>query len=201
MNQAQAIYTIGHSTHEFAEFVELLKLHGVTLVTDVRSQPYSRLEHFRRGPLENALRAEGIAYEFLGRELGARREEADCYADGQAAYELVAQLPAFLEGLDRLQRDAAQHRIALVCAEREPLDCHRTVLVARQLTARGWSVHHILADGSLENHAETERRMVDAMGVDPLFDGGLAEDELIERAYAERGREIAFRASEEEVYP
>ena len=198
MHRNRIIYTIGHSTHELREFLDLLQQHGVTAVADVRSQPYGRLEHFRRENLEAELKAVGIGYVFLGRELGARRDEPDCYVDGQAVYDRVAELPAFREGLERLERGAADHVIALMCAEREPLDCHRTVLLARQLAARHWHVRHILADGGIEEHTETERRMVRKMGVDPLFDGALTENELIERAYAERGREIACRAREEE---
>jgi len=198
MERERVIYTIGHSTHELQDFVDLLRQHGVTAVADVRSQPYGRLEHFRRENLTAELKAVGIGYVFLGRELGARRDEPTCYVDGQAAYDRVAELPEFRRGLERLERGAADHVITLMCAEREPLDCHRTVLLARQLAARGWHVRHILADGNVEPHADTERRMVRKMGVDPLFDGGLTEDELIQRAYDERGREIAYRASEEE---
>ncbi|MEX2558905.1 MAG: DUF488 domain-containing protein, partial [Pirellulales bacterium] len=156
MSSERVVYTIGHSTHDLHEFVDLLKQHEVAAVADVRSQPNSRLEHFRRGPLQDGLNSEGIGYVFLGRELGARRDEPECYVDGQAAYDRVAELPAFLEGLARLERRASDHVIALMCAEREPLDCHRTVLVARQLAARGWHVRHILANGELEDHAETD---------------------------------------------
>jgi uncharacterized protein (DUF488 family) len=149
--------------------------------------------------LESALHAQGIAYEFLGRELGARRNEPECYINGQAVYERVAELPAFREGLDRIERRAADQVIALMCAEQEPLDCHRTLLVARQLAIRGCHIRHILVDGKLEEHHETERRMVREIGSDPLFDRLLPEEELIQRAYDERGREIAYRANEEEV--
>jgi uncharacterized protein (DUF488 family) len=195
--QRPTIFTLGHSTHDWETFLALLKRHGITAVADVRSQPYGRLEHFRRQPLESALRVAGIDYVFLGRELGARRDEPECYVNGEALYDRVAQLPAFREGLDRLERGAAAHTIALVCAEREPLDCHRTVLVARHLAARGWRVRHILADGQIEEHADTERRLVREMGIDPLFDRALTESQLVQRAYDERGREIAYRDEKE----
>lgn len=198
-DRSRIIYTIGHSTHELVEFIGLLQQHGVTAVADVRSQPYGRLEHFRRENLEAELKAVGIGYVFLGRELGARRDEPECYVNGQAMYDRVAKLHSFRQGLERLERGAADHVIALMCAEREPLDCHRTVLLTRQLSSRGWHIRHILADGSIEEHADTERRMVREMGVDPLFDGGLTENELIERAYNERGREIAYRETEEDM--
>lgn len=198
MNTNRAIYTIGHSTHELDQFVALLARHHIMLLADVRSQPYSRLTQFHRGPLENGLRAAGIDYVFLGRELGARRDEPECYVGGQAVYDRVAELPAFCAGIERVEREAAERSLALMCAEREPLDCHRTVLVARRLAARGWPIRHILADGQLEDHADTERRLIDQMGVDPLFDAALSQAELVQRAYFERGREIAYRAQQEE---
>lgn len=192
------LFTVGHSTHEFPTFARLLTENGVSALIDVRSQPHSRLEHFRRADLSAALKAIGIAYVFLGRELGARREEPQCYVNGQATYENVSELPAFREGLDRIERLADSQIVALMCAEREPLDCHRSVLIARHLVKRGMNIKHILADGKLENHAHTEQRMVRLMGVDPLFDSATTEPELVERAYAERGREIAYRTINEE---
>ena len=188
-----ALYTIGHSNHEMADFVGLLTMHAVDVVADVRSQPYSRFEHFRREPLEMSLESHGIGYVFLGRELGARRDEVECYENDQVSFDRVAELPAFLGGIARLERGAVDHDIALMCAEREPLDCHRTVLVARHLAGRSIQVRHILADGSIEDHAVTEKRMVEAMGVDPLFDAACSRDELITRAYTERARQIAYR--------
>ena len=198
MERSRIIYTIGHSTHELVEFVRLLLQHGVTAVADVRSQPYGRLEHFRRENLEAELKAAKVDYVFLGRELGARREEPECYIDGQVSYDRAAELPAFRRGLERLERGTVDHVIALMCAEREPLDCHRTVLLARQLSVRGWQVRHILVDGSIEEHSDTEQRLVEEMGVDPLFDSDLTKEELIERAYEERGRELAYRPTKEE---
>ncbi|MBN1909768.1 MAG: DUF488 domain-containing protein [Pirellulales bacterium] len=199
IDKPRTIFTVGHSTHEMAEFVALLREHGVTKVVDVRSQPYGRLEHFRRENLDGELRDAGIGYLFLGRELGARREEPECYVDGQAVYERVAELPLFCEALDRLDIEADHNVLALLCAEREPLDCHRAVLVGRRLAERGWTVRHILADGRVENHADTERRMVDTVGVDPLFDQGMSHEALVRRAYEERGRQIAYRDQREEL--
>jgi uncharacterized protein (DUF488 family) len=85
-----------------------------------------------------------------------------------------------------------------MCAEREPLDCHRSVLIARHLVTRGVNITHILADGQLESHTDTEQRMVRLMGIDPLFDAAISTKELVERAYAERGRKIAYRSTKDE---
>lgn len=189
----RSLFTIGHSNQAMADFLALLDRHGVTAVGDVRSNPYSRWTQFGRENLAGTLKDHGLRYVFLGDQLGARRTEAECYADGRADYERVAQLPAFLEGLARLERGSAEHVIALMCAEREPLHCHRGVLIARRLVDRGWRVRHILGDGSLEEHAATEQRMIDAMGVDPLLDAAAAHAELRRRAYTELGSSLAYR--------
>lgn len=202
MNDERSIYTVGHSTHSLEEFMELLKRHGITAVADVRSQPYSRIDHFGKDALAAALKAEGIEYVFLGRELGARRDERECYEGAQAVYERIASLPAFRDGLARLERGAEKHVIAIMCAEKEPLDCHRTILVCRHLRGRGLRIRHILADGSVEEHEQTEQRLMKQMGVEAsLFEQDVTEQELIERAYDARGREIAYRADSQEVTP
>jgi len=198
----RVIYTIGHSTHELEPFIGLLKRHEVTAVADVRSQPLSRLPHFNREQLSAALKAQGIEYVFLGRELGARREERDCYEGGQALYERIASLPAFREGLARLERGADEHIIAIMCAEKEPLDCHRTILVCRHLRGNSLRIRHILADGTLEAHEHTEERLVKLTGVEAsLFEPNVTRQELIERAYDARGHEIAYRADSQEITP
>ena len=145
---SEPIYTIGHSTHPIETFLELLGMHGVTAVCDVRSTPYSRMNpQFNRETLLQVLRERNIEYVFLGRELGARRDEPGCYIDGQAAYERIAELPAFIEGLARLRRGMDRHVVAIMCAEKEPLDCHRTILICRHLHRCGVRIHPMLAAG------------------------------------------------------
>lgn len=198
--RSKSILTVGYSTHEWQEFISLLRGAGITAIADVRSHPQARLPQYRREQLESGLKTEGIAYVFLGNHLGARRVESECYIGDRADYELVAKLPAFLEGLNRLERGAAEYRIALMCAEKEPLHCHRGVLIARALVEADWEVGHLLADGTVESHAETEQRMIDWMGVDPLLDSGTPRKELLNRAYRELGLEVSYhRPADQEV--
>ncbi len=193
------IFTIGHSTHSLEEFMALLNRQRITAVADVRSQPYGRLAHFNRENLAAELRAVGIEYIFLGQQLGARREEQECYESGVALYERIAKLPAFREGLSRLCQDAEKHRLAIMCSEKEPLNCHRTILICRHLRELGVQIKHILTDGNLEEHAFTEKRLVRQMGVErTLFEPDLTESELIDRAYDERASEVAHQAKQEE---
>jgi uncharacterized protein (DUF488 family) len=191
-----SLYTIGHSDHEMPKFVSLLAQHGVTAIADVRSQPYSRFTpQFNRETLAEALKRAGIQYVFFGRELGARRSERESYRDKQARYDLIRQLPAFQEGLDRLRRGVATHRIALLCAEKDPITCHRTVLVCRQLRADPLDIRHILDDGTIETNEQAEARLLDLAGLPPgdLFQ---SRSELIEQAYDVQAERIAYTETE-----
>ena len=135
------VFTIGHSNHSPEAFLALLSNHGVTAVADVRSAPFSRFcPQFNRDPLRAALNERGIRYTFLGQELGGRSADPSHYRDGRIRYELVARTSRFRDGVDRVVAGAARYRIALMCAEKEPLDCHRTLLVAPALAARGVAV-------------------------------------------------------------
>ncbi|MEX2118553.1 MAG: DUF488 domain-containing protein [Pirellulales bacterium] len=194
------ILTIGHTTHSFDAFVGFLKRHDVNAVADVRSNPYSRRsEQFNREQLAPALQAAGIRYVFLGEELGARRVETECYDGHRAVYRRIAALPKFQEGLARLRLGATQHRVALMCAEKEPLDCHRTILICRALRDE-FHIMHILADGATEDHAQTEKRLVREMEVfATLFEPDLDQEQLIEQAYDKRAHQIAYRINEEGV--
>ncbi|HPD14240.1 MAG TPA: DUF488 domain-containing protein [Planctomycetota bacterium] len=194
------VYTIGHSNHSAETLLELLRRHSITAVADVRSVPMSRYNpQFNRATFMAFLRRNRIAYVFLGAELGGRPHDPDCYEDGVADFERMSARPAFERGIQRLLRGAATHRIAVLCAEKEPLDCHRTILVCRHLRARGIKVKHILADGSIEDHQDTEQRLLKLAGLEPgFFDRGAPASERLEKAYARRARQIAFRQGRKE---
>ncbi|MFO1095719.1 MAG: DUF488 domain-containing protein [Planctomycetaceae bacterium] len=193
-SEKPVLFTIGHSNHDWPKFLGLLQQQGVTAVADVRSQPTSRLPQFRRAALEQKLREAGIEYVFLGRELGARRDEPECYEEDCALYERIAALPLFCRGIERILDGTPRHRIALMCAEREPLDCHRTLLVCRQLRNKPVVIQHILADGQVESHAVTEQRLVQLIREpQSLLDSEVTESDWLDRAYLERGRAIAYR--------
>lgn len=187
-----SVLTIGHSNHPVAAFVELLRAHGVDAVADVRTSPWSRYQpDFNKDALGAALKAAGIAYVFLGRELGGRPEDPACYVDGRVRYDLVARTETFREGMDRLLRGAASRRVALMCAEKEPLDCHRTLLVSRALEREGVAVRHIHADGRLEDHREAMARLLamHGLGGEDLFS---SPEEREERACRKQAERVAY---------
>jgi len=191
----QTVFTIGHSTHRQEYFIGLLALHGITALYDVRSMPYSRLNpQFNREELKAVLTANGIEYCYLGKELGGRSDDPACYEDGQVQYDRLATTELFKYGLERVRSGMRQgFRIALMCAEKEPLECHRTILVARHLAALGLDVQHIHADGTLESHADALGRLERMLNLaeDNLF---LSREELSADAYHRQAKRIAYEA-------
>jgi uncharacterized protein (DUF488 family) len=186
------IFTVGHSTHTADRLRQLLLAHDISAVADVRSSPYSRMNpHFNRENLREDLRAKRIAYVFLGAELGARTDDRSCYVHGKVQYERLGQTKLFQAGLDRVLTGAFKHRIALLCAEKDPLTCHRCILVARQLVSRGASVRHILSDATIETHEDALKRLVLELGLQQ-HDLFRAREDLIPEAYRLRGEEIAY---------
>jgi uncharacterized protein (DUF488 family) len=190
--QPIVIFTIGHSTHPLEAFVALLKQHDVTALADVRSAPYSRFNpQFNKDALAQDLKAQGITYVFLGRELGARSEDRSCYENGRVQYGRLAQTELFKQGLERVMQSAGEHRIALMCAEKEPLECHRTLLVAHALDDQGVEVAHILGDGRLESHRGAMERLLAVTGL-PLDDLFHSREDLIAQARARQEAKIAY---------
>lgn len=188
----RAVLTVGHSTHALDDFLALLEGHAVTALADVRSAPYSRfLPHFNRSSLQEDLGAKGIRYVYLGDALGGRPRDASCYEDGRIQYDRVAATESFRSGLARVVRGAARYRVALMCAEAEPLDCHRTLLVARALDREGLHVEHILADGTLEPHSRAMDRLLEAVDLSRP-DMYATREERIALAIAARARRVGY---------
>lgn len=185
------VFTIGHSTHTLVEFAALLRRHRVTAVADVRAAPYSRFNpQFRRDTLADSLGALGLEYVFLGRELGGRSADPADYRDGRIDYDRLRETERFRRGVERVVRGAGHRRIALMCAEKEPLNCHRTLLVAPALEARDIAVRHILADGSLEPHGATMDRLLDLLKR-PRADLFRTRGEIVAEAIASQAARVA----------
>jgi uncharacterized protein (DUF488 family) len=194
------ILTIGHSTHPIERFVALLKEHGVTALADVRSAPFSRFNpQFNKVELQRSLKEAGISYIFLGKELGARSNDRSHYENGRVQYDRLAKTKSFHSGIARVRKGAQEHRVALMCAEKEPLECHRTLLVARALEREGERVVHIHADGHLESHADAMRRLLDVTGM-PHEDMFRSEAELIEEASRKQEEKVAYVEEERADY-
>ena len=203
------LFTVGHSNHSIKTFIELLQRHKITALADVRSRPYSRyLPHFCQAQLKDYLEAEKIRYVFLGQELGARPEDQSCYVDGKALYERIAATDLFIEGIQRILNGVKKYRIALMCAEKDPITCHRAILICQHLQKHGLEIYHIKADGNLESQQDLEQRLLIKYGFrevegntqteqSPLFFLGKSEDnipleERLTKAYKLQGDAIAY---------
>lgn len=190
--ETPTVFTVGHSTHPIEAFIALLKQHGITALADVRSAPYSRFNsQFNKDALERALKEQGIKYVFVGKELGARSEDSSCYKNGRVRYPLLARTALFRQGIERVLKGSQDYRIALMCAEKEPLECHRTLLVARALDDMGVPIRHILADGRLEPHGEAMLRLLDLVGL-PREDLFRTREELLADALARQEEKVAY---------
>ena len=193
------VLTIGHSVHPLEAFVALLRRYEVAKVMDIRSTPYSRFNlQFNRESLARSLAGCGIEYVFFGVELGGRSDDPSCYENGRIRYDRVAATPSFRRGLDRVVRDAVGRTVALMCAEKEPLNCHRTLLVAQALATREVAVSHILADGGWETHAASMKRLI-------AIHGGAQQGELfaspggvVEWAVARQAERVGYRRREQQ---
>jgi uncharacterized protein (DUF488 family) len=193
MTQSTAceLLTIGHSNLAADRFVTLLKDAGVTAVADVRSVPFSRwCPWFSGKALAQRLAGEAVAYIALGDTLGGRPSDPRLYRDCVADYEAMAARAEFAAGLERVVDEMARHRVCLLCAEREPLDCHRCLLVGRALVARGLALGHIRPDGTIEPHAATEQRLLALAGEADLFRD---DAERLAHAYRRRAQAVAGR--------
>jgi uncharacterized protein (DUF488 family) len=152
MTCAHAVWTIGHSTHPFDRLAELLREQQIEFVIDVRSYPYSRhAPQFNREDLALQLREHGLRYVFLGDELGGRPQSEEHYdEDGHALYGCMSELESFKAAVARIIDGARTHRLALLCSEGRPHDCHRRLLIGKVLTDHGVELRHILPDGTVQ---------------------------------------------------
>jgi uncharacterized protein (DUF488 family) len=158
--QTVRVLTVGHSNHPVERLVALLAQHGVGVLVDVRSQPYSRFApRFNRENLQPVVTNAGLRYLFLGEELGGRQlGKIASLQDRLAAYEQVSSAGRFQHGLDLVLEAADRETVAILCAEEDPTECHRRVWVARALRERGADVFHIRGDGRLDPD-DTLRRL------------------------------------------
>lgn len=197
------LYSIGHSNQSQEEFLELLKSYGINCIVDVRSVPASKYSpQFNEENLKWFLKRNGIVYLHFGDEFGARR--TDCLdEDGQVNFELAVTTPKFQQGVKRLMNGLEKgYRIALMCSEADPLECHRFSLVSRYFHEHGFEVRHILKNGEWASHSQLEKEMIESFlhskkyrlaEVDELFGTYTAEDQLKD-AYRLKNKEIGYKS-------
>lgn len=196
MPRERGIFSIGHSTLTYEQFQKLLRGAGVNAVADVRTAPYSRhFPQFNQDELCAELKQDGVAYVFLGKELGGRPTGDQFYCEGVADYEKMAVTEAFNGGIDRVLAGAGKYRIALMCSEKHPFDCHRCLLVGRELLRRGIDVQHIMSADVTTPQTKIEEELLEQAGHDgdDLF---APPEERLRIAYRLRAKKVAFATAE-----
>jgi len=204
MNQSSqitgSIFTIGHSNLELEDFLAVLSQNGVQIVCDVRSRPGSyRFPQFNRECLETGLASVNIQYEFLGDSLGGRPADSGVYhQDGRVDYAARRRAPDFAVGIERVGALSRDHKVAIMCAEEDPLHCHRFLMICPALLERGVTPVHIRRGGALESQREAEDRLLalndlSAFTSDSLF--AIERGSALEEALRRQAQEYAFRGS------
>jgi len=160
------IFTVGHSNHSLEMFIDLLKCHRIDVLVDIRSKPFSRFSfHFNKEVLEKAVEGASMKYLFLGKELGGRPQDPEYYDNqGFVLYSRIAESSLFLEGIDRLMKGIEIYRVAVMCSEENPANCHRRLLIGRVLAKRGVSVRHIRGDGTVQDEDKVAREEYQSEG-------------------------------------
>lgn len=188
------LFTIGYANRLIEDFIALLKQHKITALCDVRSAPYSsRNPQFNRELLKQSLKPHDIEYVFLGEELGARPKDLSCYVEGKAIYQKIAATNLFKKGLERVKLGLKKgYTLALMCAEKDPMTCHRTILICRNLRGQGVDIEHIIDDQTMETQTDLEKRLIAQLKLHPDMFKDADPNALIERAYDVQGDRIAY---------
>lgn len=194
------VYTVGHSDYRIDSFLGIISEYwgDRTYLVDVRSVPFSsNAPQFNADFLKNALRAVGIHYVHMGKELGARRDELEAYnSDNQVDFIKTARLDLFQQGIQRIKKGLSLScNIILMCAEKSPLECHRFALVARNLCEQGIQVNHILGNHEVITQAQAEEVLIDKYQSQIDFLLSPSYSDRLDQAYSLLNRDIGYRKS------
>jgi uncharacterized protein (DUF488 family) len=188
------LFTIGYSSRSIDSFIALLEKYKITALCDVRSLPYSsRNPQFNRELLKKALKSHNIEYVFLGEELGARPKDPSYHVNAKTPYHKIAESTLFKDGLNRITLGMQKNYVlALMCAEKDPMACHRAILICRNLRDRLIDIRHIIDRNTIETQKDLEKRLVAQLRLSPDLFKDTDPNALIERAYAIQGDRIAY---------
>jgi len=191
----RSIYTVGHSNHEADKFVRILQSFSVDVVVDVRSVPYSKYcPQFNKEIIEQVLTNSGIKYLFLGKELGARPKDHSYYVDARVSFEELRSSDCFQQGISRLLDGTEKYNTAIMCSEKEPINCHRAILISRVLAEKGTSVRHILGEMVSLDHKDLEKKLLKKFKMEEtLFGTAFSRQSDIEEAYKKQENLICHK--------
>jgi uncharacterized protein (DUF488 family) len=195
----KTVFTVGHSTHTIEYFLELLTAHSINCIVDVRSVAASKYNpQFNQEPLSNFLKKQGVNYLHFDKEFGARYTDKALLDDNDTVdFEKVRATDSFKTGVERLDKGLNRgYKIALMCSEAEPFDCHRFGMISGFLTENDFDVQHILKDKSLKTNAELEKQLMKKYAkkipIPNLLEPDITPDMQLKAAYKLRNKDIGF---------
>lgn len=194
------IFTIGHTNYSVEKFVDLIRAYNINCVVDVRSTPFSKYTpQFNENNIKSELNKRGIYYLKMGNEFGARRNNRELYTiDGYLDFEKTRKDVEFLKGVERIKQGCNKgFNITLMCTEKDPFDCHRTIMVSKGLKDNGIIINHILPNKEIQSQDKIEKRLLDKYYPNRLqfsFDttNNLTDEEMLAESYRRRNKEIGY---------
>ena len=199
-NHNRIIFTVGHSNYEADRFIKILHSHSIKMLIDVRSAPYSKYcTQFNKDLIEQILINNGIKYLFLGNELGARPKDESCYVSGKVSFGKLRDSELFKQGILRILELTSKYSIAIMCSEKEPINCHRAILISRVLEQQGYIVKHILDENELLDHKELEAQLLKKFKIEKtLFDTESSGQLNLQEAYQQQEKMISYQEAIED---
>ena len=194
------LFTIGYGNLEIKNFIEIVKKNNIEIICDIRSQPYSSYSPaYSQEPLKKVIKENSIKYIFMGDSLGGRSEDMDCYENNRINYEILSQKKTFQDGLDRLLEGLNKYKIAIMCSEKDPEKCHRTLLVARYIKNKHSNIVHIHHNDSLEKHSEFEKRIINLNNKQQQTLLNLEDEETtLSHVYKKLSKKAAYKRNDDE---
>lgn len=197
------IYTIGHSNYTMERLIDMLEYYNINCVVDIRGTPYSKYNiQFDKEAIRYTLTNAGFVYIYMGKELAAKRIRKNSYNnEGYSNFEEVIKEEEFKRGVERLKNGCEKgYKIILLGAMQDPIRCHRSILVGRELIKNDFDVKHILDDYSIVTQDDIEEMLLNKyfsnrnqITIEDLTGNSLNNEEMINEGYKLANREIGYR--------
>jgi len=198
------IFTIGYAGFEIDDFIKALKEYHINSLIDVRSMPFSKFHSAYNKPIfSKTLQNRGIIYRNYKREFGARQDDRKYYPNGYLDFSMFTKSQVFLEGMDKIIKAIPLgYRFVLMCSEKDPITCHRSIMIAKAFYNNGVLINNILSDRSIITQSDIETRLLDMYYPDrdqlSLFGEQLSVEEMIQNSYIFQNKKIGYRIDNDE---
>lgn len=166
------IYSIGHGNKGLDVFIKELESFNIKYLIDIRSKPYSKWNpQFSQVALKREVERNDIKYVFLGDKLGGLPDDRSCYdSEGKVVYDFIKNKDFFQEGLNRLiTANNKAIKIAIMCSESKPEECHRSKLIGEELLKIDISINHIIAENKIKSQETVISELTDGFGLVDIF--------------------------------